>query len=127
MGFDDMLYDLEIEERVLAICKDIAGYYCFEDDEGVTSKDLDDWESELDYNGYSVTFHTVLPIVMTKAMGMAPRGMTEEIKNHVRMKVRQTILGSYGFKLAADPAMTTPTKEATVTEAAEELSKKPKL
>lgn len=89
MGLDDLIFDSKLIQTILHKLKyDLSTYT----DEDISDGNLDLWESEMYYNGYSVVFHSLLPLFTALAAGMQPTELTPEQRNKVRKLTRKRIL-----------------------------------
>ena len=75
MGFDDSLFDGDVQEKVLdALIEEGSLTYYVEETFGpkMTTAQLVHNEKETMYNGYSLAFHMIHPIVKVFQMGCVP-------------------------------------------------------
>ena len=94
MGLDDRIFDSNIEERILNMFKDdssgaILTYYS---EISVVDEDkLNKWETQIDYTGYSVAFHTLYPLALTMMAGANPFPLTDGMKKVCRLRLREKL------------------------------------
>tara|TARA_R110000851_G_scaffold325979_1_gene494288 strand:+ start:149 stop:454 length:306 start_codon:yes stop_codon:yes gene_type:complete len=68
MGFDDELYDGGFEEQIQILLQP----YISIGSEYPSINQLEEYEKDIHYNGYSLAYHTLLPVITIKIMGSKP-------------------------------------------------------
>jgi hypothetical protein len=103
MGFDDDLHDTQFEAKLKELLKPHIDKYVddnikvIQDEKGIkwTHIDMDKlkkWESEICYNGYSLAYHTLLPVITMYVMGSCPFELTDEHRAFIKTRTREEAL-----------------------------------
>ena len=87
MGFDDIICDAGIKEKIIDALRPLIGQYKYEDWD-----DLDKMENENCYNAYSLVFHQIHAINLVFAMGATPFPLTTERKDRCKKMSRMQTL-----------------------------------
>ena len=100
MGFDDCVFDSDIEQKTLELCRQFYSYYSplnlMLDEEWLTSA-----ENEKQYNGYSLAFHLLYTISYTIRVGRcinadkASQKEIDYIKKRTRIKIIKDMIKFY--------------------------------
>jgi len=103
MGFDDELHGSQFEAKLKELLKPHINTYVANkvkvvpDEKGIkwTYVDIDmceEWESKICYNGYSLAYHTLLPVITVFVMGSCPFELTAEHRAFIKTRTRQETL-----------------------------------
>ena len=103
MGFDDDLFSSQFETKLKELLKPHIDKYVADkvkviaDEKGIKwiYVDLDiceEWESKICYNGYSLAYHTLLPVITMYVMGSCPFELTDEHRAFIKTRTRQETL-----------------------------------
>tara|TARA_R110000744_G_scaffold1516_1_gene5373 strand:+ start:457 stop:810 length:354 start_codon:yes stop_codon:yes gene_type:complete len=87
MGFDDIICDAGIKEKIIDALRPLIGQYKYEN-----WGDLDTMENENRYNAYSLVFHQIHAINLVFAMGATPFPLTTEGKDRCKKMSRKETL-----------------------------------
>ena len=87
MGFDDIICDAGIKEKIIDALRPLIGQYKYEDWD-----DLDKMENENCYNAYSLVFHQIHAINLVFAMGATPFPLTTKEKGFCKKRSRMETL-----------------------------------
>jgi hypothetical protein len=91
MGLDDAVADSDIIKQIEKSIRYFADYNSEEHE--LTDKNLDLWEKERCYTGYSIAFHTLYPLYKTTHCdGILPLGPTPDQEKAIKMIVRNKIM-----------------------------------
>ena len=99
MGFDDSLFDGDVVEKVFAALKSKGSltYYVLDKFEPAMTKEaLERCEEEsVQYHGYSLAYHMVLPLMKVFDLGLSPVGSSTNLIGDcgfARLKTRELVL-----------------------------------
>jgi len=110
MGLDDNLFDSQFETKLKELLKPHIKTYVdkirIEKDESskrdprlvwyhVDVSGLDEWEEKICYNGYSLAFHTLLPVITIFVMGSCPGPITDEHRSFIKARTREETIKLY--------------------------------
>jgi len=103
MGFDDIIYETELEDKILSNFKEnpnlLTKYINNPTDEKLTS-----WENEKCYCGYSLAYNILYSIRFTLTQGCHPKSIKNtKYEKWCRLKTRETILEMIVEALKDDP------------------------
>tara|TARA_R110002020_G_scaffold7688_2_gene32044 strand:+ start:2566 stop:2997 length:432 start_codon:yes stop_codon:yes gene_type:complete len=98
MGFDDCVFDSDIEQKTLELCREFYTYYSplnlMLDEEWLTSA-----ENEKQYNGYSLAFHLLYTISYTILVGRCIDNASQKeidcVKKKTRIKIMKDMIEFY--------------------------------
>ena len=94
MGFDDIIFDLDLEQKVLQPFIDnpkLLTQYS----EKPTTELLSKWEEENAYCGYSLAYHLLYQIRWTLCQGAHPRKLDKKATEWVALKCREKICNMF--------------------------------
>lgn len=110
MGLDDNLFDSQFEAKLKEILRPHIKTYVdkirVEKDESpnpdprivwyhVDVSVLDEWEEKICYNGYSLAYHTLLPVITIFVMGSCPCDLTDEHRAFIKTRTREETVKLY--------------------------------
>lgn len=91
MGLDDAVSDSGLIDRILETLPSFVYHYSELDE--LTPANLELWEKERCYTGYSIAFHLLYPLYQTVCWdGMIPWEMNSADKRHLQINVRKKII-----------------------------------
>jgi len=110
MGFDDSLAINDVEEKVLGVLTDAGSLCYYVDTEMMTKERLERDEEQVAYNGYSLTYHMIHPLMTVFRIGSSPWEGNDELaelgKQFTRLRTREMVLThmlDHGRKTMDDP------------------------
>ena len=99
MGFDDELHSTQFEAKLKELLKPHIDTYVIQTMKVEGKKDsfhisvdvniLKKWEEKICYNGYSLAYHTLLPVITVFVLGSCPCELTDEHHEFIKMRTRE--------------------------------------